>query len=167
MRSPKKALDFLERTGQYLVIAGILGFAAAIVLSLIPKAISYVDGIASDGTIASVSFIFLLMGAAFALPGLLRENSKDEQSYSTMRFVVLAIVLVFSAITIKIGWQTSSFEDFKINTTWVYILGLAFGAKVAQTFNEEDPKSTVTDSDEEEDTEEAENNEKGKKKPGS
>jgi hypothetical protein len=84
-----------------------------------------------------------------------------------MRFVVLAIVLVFSAITIKIGWQTSSFEDFKINTTWVYILGLAFGAKVAQTFNEEDPKSTVTDSDEEEDTEEAENNEKGKKKPGS
>ena len=165
MRSPKKALDFLERIGQYLVIAGILGFVAAIVLSLIPKAISYVDGIASDGTIAAVSFVFLLLGSAFALPGLLRENSKDEQSYSTMRFVVLAVILVFSAVTIKIGWQTSSFEDFKINTTWVYILGLAFGAKVAQTFNEEDPKSTATDAEEDEDAEDTENNEKDKKKP--
>ena len=84
-----------------------------------------------------MSFVFLLLGSAFVLPGLLREKSNDDQSYSTMRFVVLAIVLVFSAITIKIGWQTSSFEDFKIDSTWVYILGLAFGSKVAQTFNEE------------------------------
>ena len=137
MSSPKKAIDFLERTGQILVIAGIVGFVAAIVISLIPKAITYFDGIASDGTIASASFIFILLGSAFAFPGMLREKSTDDQSYSTMRFVVLAVVLVFSAITIKIGWQTSTFEDFKIDSTWVYILGLAFGGKVAQTFNEE------------------------------
>jgi len=138
MSTPKKAIDFLERVGQYLVLAGILGFVAAIVISLIPKAITYIDGIASDGTIAAVSFIFLLLGSAFAFPGLLRARSDDEQSYSTMRFVVLAVILVFSAVTIKIGWQTSSFEDFKIDSTWVYILGLAFGGKVAQTFTEDD-----------------------------
>ena len=136
MKPNKKELSFLERTGQYLVIAAILGFAAAIVLSFIPASINFSNGIASDGTIAAVSVIFLLMGSAFAMPGLLRENSTDEQSFSTMRFIVLAVVLVFAAITIKIGWQTSSFEDFKINSTWVYILGLAFGGKVAQTFTE-------------------------------
>jgi DMSO reductase anchor subunit len=148
MKTNKNELPFLQRTGQYLIIASILGFVAAIVLSCIPASVNFSNGIASDGTIAAVSVIFLLMGSAFAMPGLLRENSNPD-SYSTMRFIVLAVILVFAAITIKIGWQTSSFEDFKINTTWVYILGLAFGAKVAQTFTED--SSTEKDNDKDED----------------
>jgi len=162
MKSAKKALTFLERIGQYLVLAAILGFVIAIVMSFIPRSINYNDGIASDGTITAVSIIFLLMGSAFVLPGLLRENSKDEQSYSTMRFIVLAVVLVFAAITIKIGWQTSSFEDFRIHSTWVYILGLAFGAKVAQTFTEDQPKGSAETEDEDEESSGANDQEKEK-----
>lgn len=127
--------SFLEQTGKYLILAAILGFALAIILSFFPKLILYSNGIASDGTLAAVSTIFLLIGSAFGMPGLLKDGSKG--SYSSMRFLVLTVVLVFATITIKIGWQTSSFEDFKIDNTWVYILGLAFGGKVAQTFTEE------------------------------
>ena len=73
------------------------------------------------------------------------EDGKDKQTFSTMRFMVLTVALVFAAITIKIGWQTSSFEDFKIHSTWVYILGLAFGAKVAQKMTEEPSDDTAAD----------------------
>ncbi len=132
----------MERTGQVLILASIAGFAAAIVMSCIPASINYTDGIASDGTIAAVSMVFLLIGSVFAMPSLLRESSNDPQSFSTMRFMVLVVALVFSAITIKIGWQTSSFEDFKIDSTWVYILGIAFGGKVAQKFTEDSEDET-------------------------
>jgi hypothetical protein len=156
MKQNKRELSFLERTGRYLILASIAGFVAAIVLSCIPASLTFNNGIASDGTIASVSVIFLLMGSAFSMPGLLRENSNPD-SFSTMRFIVLAVILVFAAITVKIGWQTSSFEDFKINSTWVYILGLAFGAKVAQTFTEDE--STEKDDDQQDEDEDE------KKKP--
>ena len=160
MKTNKREISFLERVGQYLVVAAIFGFAAAVVLSFIPSSINYSDGLASDGTLAAVSTVFLLMGSAFAMPGLLRENSKDEQSYSTMRFVVLAVVVVFAVVTVKIGWQTSSFEDFKIHSTWVYILGLAFGGKVAQTFTEDDHSNSSATDEEEDQPEKGEGKDK-------
>ncbi|MBL0182691.1 MAG: hypothetical protein IPP96_10495 [Chitinophagaceae bacterium] len=145
MKLNNKNISFLERIGQYLILASILGFVAAIVMSCIPASVTYIDGIASDGTIAAVSVVFLLMGSVFAMPGILMEDGKDKQTFSTMRFMVLTVALVFAAITIKIGWQTSSFEDFKIHSTWVYILGLAFGAKVAQKMTEEPSDDTAAD----------------------
>ena len=94
------------------------------------------------------SIIFLLMGSVFSMPGLLQEDTNDTQSFSTMRFMVLTVAIVFAAITIKIGWQTSSFEEFKIHDTWVYILGLAFGGKVAQKFTESSEEDTTPPKDE-------------------
>jgi hypothetical protein len=130
--------SFLQITGQVLVIASVAGFAAAVVLSTIPASINYSGGIAADGTIAAISAIFLFAGAAFSMPSLLLEDSKDANSFSTIRFMVLIVGIVFAAITVKIGWQTASFEDFKVHSTWVYIIGITLGAKVTQRFAEDE-----------------------------
>lgn len=41
---------------------------------------------------------------------------------------------------IKNGWNAGSFEEFTIDQTWVYILGLAFGSKAIQKFGEGEEK---------------------------
>ena len=55
-----------------------------------------------------------------------------------MRVVVLIVVLVFAVVYIKLGWIAGSFEQFTIDTSWIYILGLAFGSKAFQKFAEEE-----------------------------
>jgi hypothetical protein len=76
-----------------------------------------------------------MIGMCFYFPSLL-EESKGE--VSTMRVVVFAVVMVFVFIYVKIGWNAGLFEEFKIDSTWVYILGLAFGSKAIQKFAEEE-----------------------------
>ena len=55
-----------------------------------------------------------------------------------MRVIVFAVVMVFAVVYIKIGWNATELEEFKIDSNWVYILGLAFGGKVIQRYAEDD-----------------------------
>ena len=64
-----------------------------------------------------------------------------QREVSTMRIVVLITVLVFCVVYIKLGWVAGSFESFVIDTSWIYILGLAFGGKAFQRFAENDEGS--------------------------
>ena len=66
---------------------------------------------------------------------------ENKGEISTMRIIVLIVVLVFAVVYIKLGWVAGSFEEFFIDTSWIYILGLAFGSKAFQKFAENDDKT--------------------------
>lgn len=85
------------------------------------------------GALPAISFLFLMLSIAFLFPDMLEDSSK---MLSTMRVIVYMVVCVFVFIAIKLGWGASNFDDFHIDRTWVYILGLAFGSKVFQSFSE-------------------------------
>jgi hypothetical protein len=119
--------------GRFLIACGIIGFFAAIVLSF-----TIYSG-TDRGAIAAISFFFVMIGMCFYFPTLLQETGGQV---STMRVVVFAVVMVFCVIELKIGWTSGSFENFSIDPTWVYILGIAFGSKAIQKFAEEDDNPT-------------------------
>ena len=118
-----------ESTGRTLLVTGLIGFAIAIIQSFT----FFRD--ADNGTVPAVSFLFIILGIAFAFPDMLQDESGG---LSTMRVVVLITVLVFAVITIKIAWQLKTFDEWRIDHTWVYILGLAFGGKAFQKYIEMD-----------------------------
>ena len=118
--------------GTLLILIGVAGFITTAIYSLIDMEK------VTNGTIPAVSFVVLIIGLVFYFPSLLEEGKGE---ISTMRVVVLIVVLVFAAVYIKLGWVAGSFEEFIIDTSWIYILGLAFGAKAVQKFAEEEDKS--------------------------
>lgn len=120
---------FPEIFGIILILVGVAGFAATAVLS-----VTDIDKV-TNGTIPALSFLVLMLGVTFAFPSLLEESKGDV---STMRVVVLIVVLVFATVYIKLGWIAGNFEAFTIDKSWVYILGLAFGSKAFQKFAEND-----------------------------
>jgi hypothetical protein len=123
-----------KQLGQWLIVLGILGFIMSVIMSY-----TYYAGL-DRGALPAVSFLFIMIGMCFYYPSLLEESSGQV---STMRVVVFSVVMVFVFITIKIGWSAGLFEEFTIDSRWVYILGLAFGGKAAQRiFEEEEPKGT-------------------------
>ncbi len=91
--------------------------------------------IPENGGVPAASVFFVMIGMAFYFPDLLQG---PDGGFSTMRVVVFMVVLVFVILTVKIGWHTESFDEFRIDSTWVYILGLAFGGKVFQSFGEKE-----------------------------
>ena len=121
-----------KAAGRWLIILGIAGFITAVIFSLTKY--SGVD----RGAIPAVSFLFVMIGMCFYFPTLLQE---DKGEVSTMRVAVLAVVMVFTFIYVKLGWNAGTFENFSIDSTWIYILGLAFGSKVFQKFAEEEEDS--------------------------
>ncbi len=119
--------------GTLLILIGVAGFITTAIYSLIDMER------VTNGTIPSMSFIVLIIGLVFYFPSLLEEGKGE---ISTMRVVVLIVVLVFAAVYIKLGWVAGSFEEFIIDTSWIYILGLAFGAKAFQKFAEDNKDTT-------------------------
>jgi hypothetical protein len=119
--------------GLGLVSLGLIGFLFE---ALFGKACHIPD----NGGVPSASVLFVMVGMAFYFPDLLQG---PDGGFSTMRMIVFMIILVFVMLTVKIGWQTTSFDEFRIDNTWIYIVGLAFGGKVFQTFGE---KSAQDDS---------------------
>jgi len=120
-----------RKFGAYILGAAVVGFIGLI---FIPKDAGWING----GEVAAISMLFVMLGLAFFLPQLLAVP--DGQGYSTMRVVVFVVVAVFVITSVKIGWNAESFDDFTIDRSWLYILGLAFGSKVFQSFAEEDEK---------------------------
>jgi len=115
--------------GMILILLGITGFTVTAWLSAtdLEKVM--------NGTIPAVSFLVLMVGITFYFPSLLEERAKE---ISTMRVVVLIVVLVFATVYIKLGWVAGSYSEFVIDSSWIYILGLAFGSKAFQRFAEND-----------------------------
>ncbi len=114
--------------GRTLIILGILGFLGAIIISF-----TKYSGF-DQGALPAASFLVILLGMAFAFPTMLQESNGQ---LSTMRIIVFAVTLVFCVMYIKIGWTVGSFENFTIDKSWIYILGLAFGSKAFQKFGED------------------------------
>jgi hypothetical protein len=114
--------------GLWLIVLGTLGFAASVIISF--TVYSGMD----NGALPAASFLSIMLGVALAFPSMLQDTGGGV---STMRVMVFVIVVLFCTIYFKIGWTISKFEDFKIDRTWIYILGLAFGSKVFQRFGEE------------------------------
>ena len=119
--------------GAFLILLSVTGFTTTAILS-----ITDLERI-TNGTFPAVSFLILITGLVFYFPSLIEERKGEV---STMRIVVLITVLVFGVVYIKLGWVAGSFESFVIDTSWIYILGLAFGGKAFQRFaeNEEGEK---------------------------
>jgi len=117
--------------GKILIVTGIIGFITTVILYFTIYA-----GM-DRGALPALSFLILLIGIAFSFPSLLED---DSGGLSTMRIIVFAVVLVFCTIYIKLGFLMDSFEQFSIDQAWVYILGLAFGAKAVQKYTEEEEK---------------------------
>ena len=118
-----------QKFGKWLILLGLAGFLVAVVMSF--TSYSGLD----QGAIPAGSFLSVLLGMAFHFPSMLEDNTGGV---STMRIIVFAVVMVFCVIYLKIGWTVGNFEQFTIDKTWIYILGLAFGSKVFQRFSEQD-----------------------------
>jgi hypothetical protein len=119
--------------GLCLIVLGVVGFVASAIISF--TVYSGMD----NGALPALSFLSIMLGVALGFPSMLQDTGGGV---STMRVVVFVIVVLFCTIYFKIGWSISKFEDFKIDKTWIYILGLAFGSKVFQRFGEEPDAGT-------------------------
>ena len=123
-----------KKIGLVLIILSAAGLVTTAILSLF-----VVPVVTMDGSLPAISVFFLLLGMVFYFPDLLEDQNGG---ISTMRVVVLMTVSVFVITTIKLSWTVASLLEFRIDKSWIYILGLAFGAKAVQRFAEEpeDPK---------------------------
>jgi hypothetical protein len=115
--------------GILLIILGVGGFITAVIISC------FGCRSCESGGLPAVSLVFIILGLSFYFPSLLEAK---EGTLSTMRVIVLAVVLVFVLTYVKLAWTVESLEELKIDNNWVYILGLAFGAKAIQRYAEDD-----------------------------
>ena len=123
-----------KKIGLAFIILSAAGLVTTGILSLF-----VVPVVTMDGSLPAISVFFLLLGMVFYFPDLLEDQNGG---ISTMRVVVLMTVSVFVITTVKLSWTVASLLEFRIDKSWIYILGLAFGAKAVQRFAEEpeDPK---------------------------
>ena len=119
-----------KKIGGILILLGIAGLVITAILSLFVVPI-----VTMDGSMPAISMFVLMLSMIFYFPDLLEDQNGG---ISTMRVVVLMTVSVFVITTVKLGWSVSSLLEFRIDKSWIYILGLAFGAKAVQRFAEEE-----------------------------
>jgi hypothetical protein len=116
----------LKTFGRLLILLALTGFIASAILSF-----TIYNGL-DRGAIPAISMLFVMVGMCFVWPTLLQGG---DGSLSTMRVVVFSVTMVFVVIYTKLGWN-AAFDEFKVDSTWISILGLAFGAKAVQHFSE-------------------------------
>ena len=121
-----------------MIWLGIAGFIASAVMTF-----TKYSGL-DQGGLPAAAIVLILLGMCFYFPTLLREEA-DKTSISTMRVCVLTVITVFALVYVKMGWTAGSFDDFKLDPNWVWIIGLALGAKAGQRMAE----GTTTDESEE------------------
>jgi hypothetical protein len=128
--------DNQKKIGMTLIFIGIAGLITTGILSLFVVPI-----VTMDGSIPAISVFLLMLGMVFYFPDLLEDQNGG---ISTMRVVVLMTISIFVITTVKLSWTVSSLLEFRIDKSWIYILGLAFGAKAVQRFAEEPEDQTKT-----------------------
>lgn len=99
-------------------------------------------GIKTDmGTLAAVLFFFVMLGIALVYPDMLKERSGAT---SSMRVCVFMVVSAFTITVIKTGWNIIDPAKFAVDNSWVYIIGIALGAKTVQYYGEKTTPLTVS-----------------------
>jgi len=88
------------------------------------------------GEVPAVSLFFVIIGLVFYFPDLLKDETKAT---SSMRVVVLMTVSVFLLLTVKSGWSANSLSELKLDQSWAWVLAVALGGKVLQSFSEHWP----------------------------
>jgi len=88
-----------------------------------------------------VLFFLCMLGYVLINPDLLKDQNN---SLSTLRIVVFMMTNVICMLMLKVGWAQDSFDKMGINANWVTIIGLLFGAKVAQSYVENHPSAAVS-----------------------
>jgi hypothetical protein len=121
--------------GKGIIYIGVAGLIIAVIMSF-----TIYSGI-DKGAVPAVSFLLIMIGMCFCFPTLLEESPGQV---STMRVVVFSVVMVFVLVYVKIGWNAGTFDEFTIDRTWVYILGIALGSKAIQRFGEDDEEKDST-----------------------
>lgn len=86
-----------------------------------------------SGSVPAAAFLIIILAIGCYFPELFQDGSNAP---STLRICVLMVVAVFTLIMVKVGWEIHDLSKFYANESWIYILGLAFGAKVTQSFAE-------------------------------
>jgi hypothetical protein len=115
-----------EITGLVLIALGVIGLSAAALVRMIA-------GFVVPGDLPAVSMFLLLIGLVFWFPDLVKDGGGGN---SSMRVAVLMVVSLFTILTLKAGWTVASIAELKIDSSWAWVLGVAFGAKMAQSFAE-------------------------------
>jgi hypothetical protein len=128
-KAPTITTNIQKNIGMILILLGIAGLICTGILSLF-----VVPVVTMDGSLPAISVFLLMLGMVFYFPDLLEDQNGG---ISTMRVVVLMTISVFVITTVKLSWTVSSLLEFRIDKSWIYILGLAFGAKAVQRFAED------------------------------
>lgn len=90
---------------------------------------------AREADLAAIGFLFTMLGLLLLFPSLLSDGTKaidGEIPLSTMRFAVLTVVILFVVITFRAAWVVG-LDNLEVNSTWAWILAIAFGGKVGQS----------------------------------
>jgi hypothetical protein len=115
-----------EGWGIILIAVGVFGLVLA-------AGLRFIQGFLVPGDLPAVAMFLLLVGLVFYFPDLLQDGSGGG---SSMRVAVLMVVSVFVILTLKAGWTVTNLEELKIDPSWAWVLGVAFGAKMGQSFAE-------------------------------
>lgn len=116
-----------ENIGGLLITLGVVGLTVAALMR-------WIAGSIAPGEVPAVSMFLFLIGLVFYFPDLLKEEK--EGAGSSMRVAILMVVSVFVILTLKAGWTVTNLEELKIDPSWAWVLGVAFGAKMGQSFAE-------------------------------
>lgn len=92
---------------------------------------------ATHGGIIASALFTVICGMIIRYPTLLqtKTGTADSESVSTMRAAVLLVVSVFAILTVKAGWGSFGLDALKIDQSWAWVLGAAFGGKALQSFS--------------------------------
>jgi hypothetical protein len=115
-----------EGIGFGLIVVGVIGLSAAALLRVF-------WGSVVPGDLPAVSMFFLLIGLMFWFPDLIKDGGGGN---SSIRVAVLMVVSLFTILTLKAGWTVADIAELKIDSSWAWVLGVAFGAKMGQSFAE-------------------------------
>lgn len=111
-----------------ILVAGVICFVFAVYFN-------YQIQANTDGSgCAALGFLLILLALICFRPDLLR--GPNNYDFSTMRLAVLMIVLLFGMLTLKSGWNAKSLAELKLDESWIYLIGFAFGGKALQSFAE-------------------------------
>lgn len=113
--------DLNQIIGAIMFIAGAAVFMIAAFMNV------------QSGSVPAAAFLIIIIAIGCYFPELFQDGSSAP---STLRICVLMVVAVFTLIMVKVGWEIHDLSQFDVKDSWIYILGLAFGAKVTQSFAE-------------------------------
>jgi hypothetical protein len=123
-------LSFSQIFGAFLLAIGTLTLLIMVVIQWF----STQPGEKDNSALIAMGFFLIMLGIAFFFPDMLKSGKNDITS--TMRVATYMIVSVFVFLVVKVGWNCTSMNNFTLDKTWAYLVGIALGSKALQSFSE-------------------------------